>query len=374
MDALEELRGFLDNDQFVSFRWLSVFLDINVEKSKVILEKFKSSNSDVSATYCISGQLKNKQQSISVVSEKNLAKCREMFEHINCTHIYSLQKTKLAESVNVPVQLNTADVQQGNEQSALQPTCVPQLLNSNGGVRLDGNEIKPVGKRAQAIVRVISTSNKSSTSGSAERSVGKAFSSASNNSRDKSGTAALSSSSGKDISTEKSKDKSKSAASAFFANTASSTAVKIDTAKVIKASTTNVATSSTAEMLRKTESAPNDDDDEWTEEGAASYKPDKAKLQTRKVVRNATITEESTEVLPAAPLIDDIDDKNTRSVETKKAQLHVHGAMDDYMEDVAIEQFNAGQASDVNEPPADGKRTKRKLVEKVREIFIVAED
>lgn len=374
MDALEELRGFLDNDQFVSFRWLSVFLDINVEKSKVILEKFKSSNSDVSATYCISGQLKNKQQSISVVSEKNLAKCREMFEHINCTHIYSLQKTKLAESVNVPVQLNTADVQQGNEQSALQPTCVPQLLNSNGGVRLDGNEIKPVGKRAQAIVRVISTSNKSSTSGSAERSVGKAFSSASNNSRDKSGTAALSSSSGKDISTEKSKDKSKSAASAFFANTASSTAEKIDTAKVTKASTTNVATSSTAEMLRKTESAPNDDDDEWTEEGAASYKPDKAKLQTRKVVRNATITEESTEVLPAAPLIDDIDDKNTRSVETKKAQLHVHGAMDDYMEDVAIEQFNAGQASDVNEPPADGKRTKRKLVEKVREIFIVAED
>jgi DNA polymerase subunit Cdc27 len=372
MDALEELRGFLDNDQFVSFRWLAVFLDVNVEKSKTILEKFKSSNSDVSATYCVSGQLKNKQQSISVVSEKNLTKCKEMFEHINCTHIYSLQKTKLAESVNVPVQLNTADVQQGIEQIALQPTCVPQLLNSNGGIKLDGNEIRPVGKRAQAIVRVISTSNKSSTSGSAERNIMKSFSSTSNNAKDKSGTAALSSSSAKDISAEKTKDKSKSAASAFFANTASATAEKSDVIKVAKTSTANVATNSTSGRLRKAESNDDDDDDEWTEEGAASYKPDKAKLQTKKVARNATTTEECSEVPCATPLI--VDEINTKSVETKKSQLHVHGAMDDYMEDVAIEQFNAGQAADANEPPADGKRTKRKLVEKVREIFTVADD
>jgi DNA polymerase subunit Cdc27 len=375
MDALEELRGFLDNDQFVSFRWLAVFLDVNVEKSKIILEKFKSSNSDVSATYCVSGQLKNKQQSISVVSEKNLAKCKEMFEHVNCTHIYSLQKIKLAESLNAPVQLNTADVQQGIEQIALQPTCVLQLLNSNGGVRLDGNEIKPVGKRAQAIVRSISTSNKSSTSGNAERNVMKAFSSASNNAKDKCGTAALSSSSAKDISAEKTKDKSKSTASAFFANTASATAEKSDAIKVTKASAANAATNSTSGRLRKAESNDDDDDDEWTEEGAASYKPDKAKLQTRKVVRNATNTEECSEIPCATPLtVDEIDGKNTKSVETKKSQLHVHGAMDDYMEDVAIEQFNAGQAVDAVEPPADGKRTKRKLVEKVREILTVAED
>jgi hypothetical protein len=375
MDALEELRGFLDNDQFVSFRWLAVFLDVNVEKSKIILEKFKSSNSDVSATYCVSGQLKNKQQSMSVVSEKNLAKCKEMFEHVNCTHIYSLQKTKLAESVNVPVQLNIADVQQGIEQIALQPTCVPQLLNSNGGVRLDGNEIKPVGKRAQAIVRSISTSNKSSTSGNAERNVMKAFSSTSNIAKEKSGTAALSSSSAKDISAEKTKDKSKSTASAFFANTASATAEKSDVIKVTIASAANAAPNSTSGRLRKAESNDDDDDDEWTEEGAASYKPDKAKLQTRKVVRNATNTEECSEIPCATPLIvDEIDGKNTKSVETKKSQLHVHGAMDDYMEDVAIEQFNAGQAVDAGELPADGKRTKRKLVEKVREILRVAED
>lgn len=366
MDALEELRGFLDNDQFVSFRWLAVFLDVNVEKSKIILENYKSSNSDVSATYCISGQLKNKQQSILVVSEKNLAKCKEMFEHINCIHIYSLQKTKLAGTVNVQVQLYSADVQQGIEQVALQPTCVLQLLNSNGGVRLDGNEIKPVGKRAQAIVRVISSSNQNSTVCSAERNVMKAFISTSSSTKDNSGTAALSSSSVKDISSEETKDKSKSAASVFFAKTASVTAGKSNIAKVAKTGTANAAVSSTAGRLRKDESALNDDDDEWTEEGAASYKPDKAKLQTRKVVRNDAIGGECKEVTPAVPLtVDETDVRNTKSGETKKSQLHVHGAMDDYMEDVAIEQFNAGQATDVNEPSADGRRTKRKLVEKV---------
>lgn len=366
MDAVEELRGFLDNDQFVSFRWLAVFLDVKVEKSKIILENYKSSNSDVSATYCISGQLKNKQQSILVVSEKNLAKCKEMFEHINCTHIYSLQKTKLAETANVQVQLYSADVQQGIEQVALQPTCVLQLLNSNGGVRLDGNEIKPVGKRAQAIVRVISSSNQNSTVCSAERNIMKAFMSTSNSTKDNSGTAALSSSSVKDISNEETKDKSKSAATAFFAKTASVTAGKGNVAKVTKIGTANAAVSSTAGRLRKDESALNDDDDEWTEEGATSYKPDKAKLQTRKVVQNAATGEECKEVTPAVPLtVDETDVRNTKSGETKKSQLHVHGAMDDYMEDVAIEQFNAGQATDVTVPSADGRRTKRKLVEKV---------
>ena len=382
MNALEELRGFLDNDQFVSFRWLAGFLDVNVEKSKIILEKFKSSNSDVSATYCISGQLKNKQQSISVVSEKNLARCKEMFEHIHCTHIYSLQKTKLAESANVQVQLNTADVQQGSEQIAQQPTCVSQLLNFNGGLRLDGNEIKPVGKRAQAIVRVISTSTKSSNSGSEERNAMKAFASASNSTKDKGGATALSSSYSKDVSADKAKDKSKSAASAFFANAASATAAaekktlsKVAPSKINE--TSNAVISSNAGRLRKEENTLNndDDDDEWTEEGAASYKPDKTKLQNRKAVRSAGPLEESSEVPYAAPLIvEEVDGKNTKSVEAKKSQLHVHGAMDDYMEDIAVEQFNAGQTADANEPPADGKRTKRKLVEKVRDTLFVEQD
>ena len=134
MDPIEELGGFLDNDQFVSFRWLAIFLDVSVEKSKRILEDYKSSNNDVTATYCISGQLRNKHRCVTVVSEKNLSRSKEFFEVVNDTHIYSLQRKKIAESSNLPMQLHAVDVQQAKEQIFSQDSAASFLLNSIGGV------------------------------------------------------------------------------------------------------------------------------------------------------------------------------------------------------------------------------------------------
>lgn len=376
MDSEEELRGFIDNDHFVSCRWFANFLNINVEQTKKIFDKFKASNSDVFATYCVSGQLKNKQLSITIVGEDHLARCKDHFLKVNCTHIYSLQKKKFQHSPNVSVQLNAADTQQANELIAQQPPCLAFLLNSVGGIKLENSHIKPIGKRAAAIVRVISGTDNT------EAHMMKSFASA--GSKEK--TAPAMSSVGKDSSKDSSKDKSKSSSSvanAFFAKAAAASSSTVTVLAAPKSSeSTKLIRKESFKVSSATEpvSVPanvattaldnknDDDDDEWTEEGAASYKPDKKKLRNRKEIKGTSAAAEDEKSKLTA-----VDEQCTIEAvsEAKKTTLHVRGAMDDYMEDVAIEQYNSGRTSDgdaATDPSREGdkKRTKKKLVEKVR--------
>ena len=374
MDAGEELRGFIDNDQFVSFRWFANFLNINVEQSKKLLDKFKASNDDIFATYCVSGQLKNKQQSITIVPEDHLARCKDLFLVINCVHIYSLQKKKFQQSPTIPAQLNAADIQQANELIAQQPSCEAFLLNSVGGVRLDGSHVKPIGKRVAAMVRIISVADK--TDDHMMKSFAKVGSGI-----EKVGVSS-SSSAVKDSGKENSKEKlkaSSSVANAFFAKAAaaSSSAVTataaappkvIESDKVSRKQAAKSTEPSSTKLPNVAEYDKDDDEeDNWTEEGGASYKPDKKRLQGMKKTKVISVAEEGEGSVP--PSVDDQPTDETSS-EPKKTVLHVRGAMDDYMEDVAIEQYNSGGHSGGDAAPISGgggaKRTKKKLVEKVR--------
>ena len=381
MDAEEELRGFIDNDQFVSFRWFANFLNINVEQSKKLFDEFKASNNDVFATYCVSGQLRNKQQSITIVPEDHLARCKDLFLVINCIHIYSLQKKKFQQSSTISAQLNAADIQQANELIAQQPSCESFLLNSVGGVRLDGSHVKPIGKRVAAMVRVISVADKT------DEQMMKSFAKVGGG-IEKVGVSS-SSSAVKDSGKENSKEKSKassSVANAFFAKAAaaSSSAVNAVTPvataaapKVIEANKiarkqSAKASSATEPLSTKLASVADDDkdddeEDNWTEEGAASYKPDKKRLQSMKKANVILEADEGVRSIPPAvhdPAIDEA------SSEARKTVPHVRGAMDDYMEDVAVEQYNSGGHSGGDAASISGggvtKRTKKKLVEKVR--------
>ena len=375
MDPIEELGGFLDNDQFVSYRWLAIFLDISVEKSKKILEEYKSSNNDVSATYCLSGQLRNKHRCVTVVSEKNLSMSKEFFEIVNDTHIYSLQRKKIAESSNLPMQLHAADVQQASEQIFLQDSAAPFLLNSIGGVRLNGNEVRPIGKRAAAPIRVIASSARDSAPSAAQTGVMKAFSTANGKSKEKTNSLASvsSSSSGKETSKDKSNERSKSVASSFFANSASAS----DNTKAAKLAKSQVAPNTSKPItVSSTKVEDPDDNDEWTEDGAENYKLDKNKLKNRGLQKSPSAPHVGQPPL-SIELSENIEETSvaTATSNTRKAHVHVHGAMDDYMEDVAIEQYKADQAAGISESPEGagvvGKRKKRKLVEKVSENYFV---
>lgn len=378
MDPIEELGGFLDNDQFVSFRWLAIFLDISVEKSKKILEDYKSSNNDVTATYCLSGQLRNKHRCVTVVSEQNLSRSQEFFEILNDTHIYSLQKKKIAESSNLSAQLHAADVQQASEQIFAQKSAVHFLLNSIGGVRLNGNEVRPIGKRAAAPIRVIASSARDSASSAAQNGVTKAFSAANGNSKEKAiaATSVFSSSSGKEIIKDRPNERSKSMASSFFANSSAT----FDNPKAVKLAKSEVALNTLKpKVVSSTKDEDPDDNDEWAEDGAESYKLDKNKLKNRGVEKLSSGPHIGQPPISIA-LSENIEEISvaTATHDTKKAPVHVHGAMDDYMEDVAIEQYKADQAAGISESSEGagivGKRKKRKLVEKVSEnCFVSAE-
>lgn len=157
MDALEELRGFIDNEQFVSFRWFANCLDIQIEKTKIIFDEFKKSNKDVFATYCISGKLKNNEHSMYIIAENLLDKYKELFIDINCIHIYSLQKIKFQDNNSISNQLNSADTQQANEMIAQRPQCASFLLNNYGGIKMDDIKIKPIGKKSVLLLSRIYT-------------------------------------------------------------------------------------------------------------------------------------------------------------------------------------------------------------------------
>lgn len=378
MDPLEELRGFIDNDQFVSFRWFANCLDIHVESAKTILTTFKETNKDVCATYCVSGLLKNQQQSISIVPESSLTRCKELFSVINCVHVYSIQKIKFLESSSISAQLNAADVQQANELTALQTVSMSFLLNGLGGIKMDGSDVKPVGQRVSPPVRAAIVPSSSSDI-SAEGQMMKSFAKAGNN-KDK--TAAASSSSAKD---NKDQDKKASAiATSFFATTASSSSAKAVPEKKKPAAKETAAKikAKPAEKVEKVEKVVNvkggdadDNDDEWTEEGAASYKPDKKKLKSDKSNLPASSSGSAQVDLDLTSSQSTTEDSQpTDSEPVDKTKKYVHGAMDDYMEDVAIEEFKAQEALGGSAEGLEGvqgvlseggKRTKKKLVEKM---------
>lgn len=112
----------------------------------------------------------------------------------------------------------------------------------------------------------------------------------------------------------------------------------------------------------------NDEDDEWDD--GVGYKPDKSKLKKSK--------KESDELNSLVPELadkngDDIADiamdvadqhaDMSQNTESKKSKTFVHGAMDDYMEDVAVAIEIAKENNPQQVPGA--KKMKKKLVEKL---------
>ena len=134
MNNEDELQGFIEDDKCVSFRWFANVLCIPVEQAKTIMGSYRESHPDVFATYCVTGELKGKNQiSIAIVPEEKLEFCKTKYATVNHVHIYSLQKRKFAEMKGqLSSQLSAADTLQANDlltQSNGQDT----LLNHNGG-------------------------------------------------------------------------------------------------------------------------------------------------------------------------------------------------------------------------------------------------
>ena len=367
MNSEDELRGFIDSNQCVSFRWFANVLGIHVEQAKTTMGTFRESNADTFATYCITGHLKgtNETSTVAVVPEDKLDAFKNKYETVNNVHIYSLQKRAMSEIKDkLSYQLSTADALQTNELlMQAQSQEVPFLLNASGGIKMAGINMRQVGHRITMPVPVLAPSSScasSSSSNSAAQSKGNSFFGASSSSNSSSSGSSKAGAAAK-------KEKPPAAVANFFAtkksapSSSSSSSAAADADADADASVPLAA----AEKQKKPEKAVTvantfEGDDEDDEKFADR---NQSKMD---VSEGADANDVDTS--PSA-------DKAGKAGKKKNANLNVRGAMDDYFEDVAIEKFKAGEGDDDTPGSASkdaagtvalgAKKKKMKLVEKM---------
>ncbi len=310
-------------------------------------------------------------KTFSVVSEDELPASQKAFQQVNSTKIYSIQK---ADSTNIKIALATNDSDQTLEMLLNNHVSSSEYLhNKFGKICLVNLEVKAAGERVvNAQVASVSESGKSSSTSSSSSGV-KKESAEDHISRvfaNKAPPAVLKSKSGIQASSFFNKpaapanSTSKAEAPASKQTKAVSDKAAADKAVVVAETTAVAADSQPTSKPAATDKSVMGDDDE-DEEWDSGYKVDKNRLKKRNISEG---TVQVGEVEDEEPVQVDEEDQSTvkKQKTAKAAQQHVsvHGAMDDYMEDVAIAEFKQQRAEDES-GAAPAKRTKKKLVEKV---------
>jgi len=109
MEIQENLEEYVnDENKIVTYRWLSLTHNINVNSAKqalytfVIAQRNKGGNDDINVTYFVAGLGKTKKgdpiHKCVVVPETHLDLVKSEFEPVTSCHVYSVQKSKLKDT------------------------------------------------------------------------------------------------------------------------------------------------------------------------------------------------------------------------------------------------------------------------------------
>ena len=337
MNHLDVLKQYLsDNDKFISYRWLANELQINVDVAKKVMNEYINEYPDINlnAMYCISGIINDTNEyQILIVPYKLLDTTKKRFSSISGTHIYSLQH-KLPS--NIASQLKNCDSIQAKDLLLLRPTCEFFLLNKLGSVINSDINIKPIGQRyiiAQMHAESIKDPIKSSIPNPPA-----------------------------------SKGSKKVNATDFFNSTKASNAATGEKKKADKLKelddildfSSSKSNKSKNDNTIKSIGGDDGNDAEWDD--GTGYQTNKDKLKKRKAIDIPDADDDdedegkSQKIDEETVVIDEEDEKENKNV-VKKA--HTHGAMDDYMEDIAIAKHLADPSGEIVV-----KKTKKKLVQK----------
>jgi len=336
MNHLDVLKQHLiDNDKFISYRWLANDLQISVDVAKKVMTDYINENPDnnnINAMYCVSGIINDTNEyQMFVVPYKLLDNTKQRFSKVTSTHIYSLQH-KIP--LTIASQLKNDDSNQAKDLLALQPTFEFFLLNKLGHVVNNDIIIKPLGQKyviAQVHIDPIRDSIKSSIQNPPA-----------------------------------SKGTKKVSANDFFSSTKASNAVNEEKKKADKLKelddildfSSKSSKSNKKDTKIKSVGGDDGEDAEWDD--GTGYRTNKDNLKKRKAIHipdeesDEKKMDEETDVI-----IVDEDEKENKQIAKK---TYTHGAMDDYMEDVAIAKHIASQETGPND--AIVKKTKKKLVQK----------
>ncbi len=382
------IEDFLSTDTCISVRWISNNLDVSISTAGNIVFAFAESHKGLELKYLISGVDKNGTRALKVISSNELTNVDKLFQSVASKTIYAIQ-TKASDGSQL--QLASQDTDQVLDFLTMKHAKHKEFLNNQlGRIKLSGLTIKAAGERVHVIEEGASSRAESSSSRAVVTGVKKETAS------DHIARAF----SNKTAPPVVLKSKSSINASSFFTKSAtapakSTAATVADTAVSKNTSSSRAAdkksSSSTMEVTAVTQSSstsqakPHDkpaastaaeesegEDAEWDD--GSGYKVDKSRLTARTAVDKTCSSAGDDEVID----VDGDDDDSTagltaedtktskkRKANSSKQQAHVHGAMDDYMEGVAVAEYTASGGDGGGGEGAKPKRTKKKLVEKV---------
>jgi hypothetical protein len=358
---MTDIASFFDIENSVTVRWLSNVLDVNLAAAQRNLAEFKASQSQFSASYLLAGEDQQGGLLYIVVQEHELEESNKYYKTVRSKDLHALHKLR-SESFKSEIQALELD-QSGELLMMGHPSSASFFRNQNGFIRCPGIDVKPPGQR-------ILSANYSAPPVAVPALAAKEVAKAATNK----------------VSTEKAvaaapavlKSKTSIQASSFFAAAAVKTEKPTSAVAANKENSITTTLEVMPQVIAKVEDkapkrvgkiAVEDDEDEWDSE----YKPDPAKLQER-IDAVAALSRRDIRVgatedpLPAVEMETEESVTVTATSGAKrkqKAPVVVHGAMDDFFEDVAIADHNrAVEAGGV----AAQKPKKRKLVEKVARV------
>lgn len=361
MAYMDEISTYLDVENSITVRWLANTLGIDLNKARSSLENYKSTNASVAVSYLVVGTGQHGGLSYIVASESELDDIRSSLKPVRSEELYAIHKVK---SVTNKAEMQASEYEQASEILLMSHPNTQDFLSNGGGyITCPSVEVKPLGQRILSAscvavpVQAKEIIKASVTKAIAEKPMASAAS-----------VPAVA------------KSKSSIQATSFFS--AKSTPAPAKSQPVVEAVKVESKPKPEPAVVAEENSvkeAPqkrvgkiaidDDEDEEWD----SGYKPDPKRLKERVEAAGparAVISTGSEEMDLSDETEDATDaaDEGAAAGGKKKGKGKVvkHGAMDDYMEDVAIAEHNHAVAN-----PDAPKPKKRKLVEKVsRSIFV----
>jgi hypothetical protein len=333
MDFSSQIRDNLDCGQVVTVRWVAVSFGVDADQARQMLSDFKSASSNDSrlhATYMISGMLQNKNRAYLVVKESIKDETMSKFASISSCAINSLQRV---DTESIAALCEAADTSIAKEQ--LEDAQSPDffLRNEFGRIQLEGLAVKPPGQRVEpAAVKQITAQKKESV----DEHMARMFS---------------------NRTVAPSKPAKPISAANFFGSSTSSKSSSKTLSAIEAPKTIQEAPSTSAVPAPRVKVSKDDDEEEWDDGSMVKVDSKKRKIDSDSQASAVAASDHKENMLMTNDNAEeDMVESEKSSAKPKKVSPPVHGAMDSFVEEVTTAD-NKG---------SNGKRTKRKLIEKVK--------
>jgi hypothetical protein len=388
MDYLEAIDDYLEAETVVTSNWLANEMDVPLTKATDLLKSYLGTGKNVAKTYLYVGYDEEDHLNFQIKHESS----QHQLKRILSQQIYAIQKT---ESLNLNTVLVHSMLRQSESlflQDALAYDRESFVFNGLGEIKNSTITLRNNGERVfsdQNLQFKRTMSSNPSMSFKSMPSIPKAILT-----KPKESVPAASNTFVTQAATSFFKTASQTKPPTPPQQQSQPTVVKPNTAEPLKL---NTATSGEKRKLEKkyqsSTNANDSEDEEWDVELENS--PKKAKISEAPVVSSEPVvdnnkTEEAEE--SGSEEEDEENDENTpqdttaasgdqkekkprkkRSSANKKKNIHIHGAMDNFMEDAAIEKFKQDQQEQAiaSEQPSFGKKMKKVQVEKVNLLLFL---